>query len=229
MALHFLLTSAAKSLSLATVARLTDEEARETFKAIRWADTKGEPYCPHCGCFTIYAYKNRPLWRCKACDKQFSVTSGTIFASRKLPVRDYLLAIAIFANGAKGHSALQLSRDLSVNYKTAFVLAHKLREALAAEADGETVKGDVEVDGAYFGGYVKPANRKIDRIDRRLAENQSGKRRSVVIMRERNGVTLPFVSSQRTPPCRPSKAALLPAARSSRTKQARGTRFTRAS
>jgi hypothetical protein len=47
-----------------------------------------------------------------------------------------LLAIAIFVNGAKGHSALQLSRDLSVTYKTAFVLAHKLREAMAAEHTG---------------------------------------------------------------------------------------------
>ena len=64
---------------------------------------------------------------------QFSVTSGTIFASRKLPIRDYLLAIAIFVNGAKGHSALQLSRDLDCQYKTAFVLAHKLREAMAAD------------------------------------------------------------------------------------------------
>jgi hypothetical protein len=49
--------------------------------------------------------------------------------NRKRPIRDYLLAIAIFVNGAKGHSALQLSRDLGCQYKTAFVLAHELREA----------------------------------------------------------------------------------------------------
>ena len=54
--------------------------------------------------------------------------------------------------------------------------------------------GDVEVDGAYFGGYVKPANHKDQTaVDRRLAVNQNGKRRVVVIMRERNGRTLPFV------------------------------------
>jgi transposase-like protein len=124
MAQHFLLSTAARSLSLATVARMSDEEARNTFQCIRWADTKGEPYCPKCGCFALYTYKTRHLWKCKACNHQFSVTSGTIFASRKLPVRDYLLAIAIFVNGAKGHSALQLSRDLDCQYKTAFVLAH---------------------------------------------------------------------------------------------------------
>ena len=49
------------------------------------------------------------------------LASGTIFASRKLPIRDYLLAIAIFVNGVKGHNALQLSRDLDVQYKTAYV------------------------------------------------------------------------------------------------------------
>jgi hypothetical protein len=59
----------------------------------------------------------RPIFRCKGGGHQFSVTSGTIFASRKLPMRDYLMAIAIFVNGAKGHSALQLSRDLGCQYK----------------------------------------------------------------------------------------------------------------
>lgn len=110
-----------------------------------------------------------------------------------MPIRDYLLAIAIFVNGAKGHSALQLSRDLDCQYKTAFVMAHKIREALGAEANGATVSGEVEIDGAYFGGYVKPANNKTNRRDRRFAVNQNGKRRVVVIMRERGGRTLPFV------------------------------------
>ena len=75
------------------------------------------------------------------------MTSGTIFASRKMPIRDILAAIAIFVNGAKGHSALQLSRDLDCQYKTAFVLAHKIREALASEQEaiGE-VGGSVEID-----------------------------------------------------------------------------------
>lgn len=106
MSQHFLLSAAARSLSLAQVARVSDEEAREAFKAIRWVDNGGEPYCPRCGCVAVYAYASRPVWKCKGCGHQFTVTSGTIFASRKLPIRDYLLAIAIFVNGAKGHSAL---------------------------------------------------------------------------------------------------------------------------
>jgi transposase-like protein len=193
MSQHFLLSSAARSLSLAKVARMSEEEARDAFRLIRWSATNGEPVCPRCQCAAVYTYKARALFKCKACNHQFSVTSGTIFASRKLPVGTYLLAIAIFVNGAKGHSALQLSRDLDVQYKTAFVLSHKLREAMASESADETVEGEVEVDGAYFGGHVKPANRKENRKDRRLLQNQTGKRRVVVIMRERGGITLPFV------------------------------------
>jgi transposase-like protein len=194
MAQHFLLSTAARSLSLAKVARMPEEEARATFQAIRWSNNGGEPYCPICGCLAVYAYKSRPLWKCKACNHQFSVTSGTIFAGRKLPIRDYLLAIAIFANGAKGHSALQLSRDLDVQYRTAFVLAHKIREAIG-DLDRDTkVAGEVEVDGMYTGGHIRPANHVENRIDRRRAEHQTGKRRVVIVARERNGKTITFVT-----------------------------------
>jgi transposase-like protein len=193
VAQHFLLSIAARTLSLSKVMRLSDDLAFETFKSIRWASTEGRPVCPKCGCVESYAITTRKLWKCAGCLAQFSVTSGTIFASRKLPIRDLLAAIAIFVNAAKGHSALQLSRDLNVQYKTAFVLSHKIREALGGAQQAQTLQGEVEVDGAYFGGYVKPANRKVDRVDRRLAMHQTGKRRVVVIMRERHGQSLPFV------------------------------------
>src|SRR5580658_134440 len=194
MAQHFLLSAAARTLSLSQVLRMSDAEAHATFVAIRWADNEGKPYCPKCGCAAVYARTDRQIWRCKGCRGDFSVTSGTIFANRKLPHRDYLAAIALFVNGAKGVSALQLGRDLDVQYKTAFVLAHKLREAMGSSLDnGDQLAGVVEVDGAYFGGHVKPENKKEDRKDRRLLENQTGKRLVVVVMRERNGRTLPFV------------------------------------
>ena len=153
------------------------------------------PYCPQCGCFKPYKVASRHVWKCSGCAHQFSVTSGTIFADRKRPLRDHLLAIAIFTNGAKGHSALQLSRDLCCTYKSAFVLAHKLREAIevnqqATEFAPETEK---EIDGAYFGGGQKQTNEVANRVDRRLAEEQTGKRQVVVVIRERYGRTLPFV------------------------------------
>jgi transposase-like protein len=196
---HFLLSSAAGTLTLASVARMSDSEAEAVFVKLRWQDNNGDAYCPHCGCPTVYACRRpngAPRWRCKACRKDFSVTSGTLFASHKMPLRSYLMAIAIFANEVKGKSMLALSRDIGTQYKTAFVLAHKMREAMAAEVRQSAIGGEgkkAEVDGGYFGGYVKPANRREDRKDRRKAANQNGKRKVVVVIRERGGKTLPGV------------------------------------
>ncbi len=190
---HFLLSAAARTLSLKAVFRMGEDKAYETFKRIRWAATDGDATCPRCGCVETYDIATRRRFKCVACHHQFSVTSGTMFASRKLSFTDLLAAIVIFVNGAKGVSALQVSRDLDVQYKTAFVLSHKLREAMAMEQRGRVLNGTVEIDGGYFGGYVKPENDKADRKDRRLKSNSSGKRQCVVIMRERGGRSLPFV------------------------------------
>jgi transposase-like protein len=197
MAQHFLLSKAAKTLSLGQVFRMTDAEAETAFRSVRWASTEGQPVCPHCGGLEPYEAR-RPngslRFRCKACRKDFTLTSGTIFADHKAPLRTYLAAIAIFCNEAKGKAALAISRDLGMSYKACFVLLHKFREAIAATDKGRKVSGEVEIDGMYTGGYVKPANYKKDRIDRRLAENQTGKRRVVIVARERGGQTLTFVT-----------------------------------
>lgn len=193
---HFLLSAAARTLSLSAVARMSDEEAHAKFVEIRWADNDGQPYCPECGCLKVYPIASRKTWKCAACRYQFSVTAQTIFQDRKRPIRDYLLAIAIFVNGAKGHSALQLSRDLNCQYKTAFVIAHKLREAIGAEvhnAEHPELGGVVEIDGMYTGGNRKPANRKVDRVDRRTVDARTGKRQVVAAIRERGGRVLPFI------------------------------------
>jgi transposase-like protein len=199
MAQHFLLSKAAKSLSLAQVFRLSDLEAETMFRNIRWTDTSGSPVCPWCGSVEAYECR-RPngalRFRCKGCQKDFSITSGTLFASHKLPLRGYLAAIAVFCNEVKGKSASALSRDLGLSYKSAFVLLHKLREAMAEEMKGRIVGGEgkeAEVDGGYFGGYIKPANQKEYRRDRRRARNQNGKRKVVVIVRERGGNSVPAV------------------------------------
>jgi ISXO2-like transposase domain len=102
----------------------------------------------------------------------------------------YLAAVAVAMNEVKGKNALALSRDLGTSYKATWVLMHKIREALANEMKGARVGGEgetVEIDGMYTGGHVRPANLKENRIDRRLARNQNGKRQVVVIAREREG------------------------------------------
>jgi transposase-like protein len=199
MAQHFLLSAAAKTLSVVSVLGMTDMEAEAQFKNIRWAATGGQPVCPECACNRVYSCRRasgRLRFRCAGCQVDFSITSGTLFASHKLSLKIYLAAIAIFCNEVKGKSSLALSRDLGTEHKTAWVLCQKLREAMASEVKNRTIGGFgriAEIDGGYFGGYIKPSNNLRNRRDRRLARNQNGKRRCVVVIRERDGLTLPYV------------------------------------
>ena len=154
MAQHFLLSKRAKTLSLAQVFQMKDAEAETVFRKIRWSETDGEPVCPHCGGVDAYdcrRLKGAPRFRCRACVKDFTITSGTLFASHKLPLRCYLAAIAIFCNEVKGKSALALSRDLNVSYKCAFVLLHMRQKGIASD------------------GYLRTATNRIEKRGRILA------------------------------------------------------------
>jgi len=166
------------------IMRLTEEESFDLFKQSRWSDNGGDPVCPKCGHKEHYWIGTRKQWCCKSCVHTFSVTSGTIFANHKMLLRNYLAAIAIYSNAVKGISALQLSRDLDVQYKTAFVLAHKLRESLV-DKNEELLSGEVELDGCYVNKHVRPKNRIQDRVDRRLKENQNPNKRTVMVIRQR--------------------------------------------
>lgn len=183
---HFLLSAKARSLSIKRLHAMSDDEAFQLFRELRWGKAE-EIACPCCGAIDRHWFiKTRRQWRCKACAHTFSVTSGTIFAFHKLPLKDYLIAIAIFTNAAKGISALQLARDLDVQYKTAFVLAHKIRESLMEHRDEVPLEGEVHMDGAYVNGHIRPKNKKVDRIDRRLAEHQKPGKRCVFVMRQKS-------------------------------------------
>ena len=87
MSQHFLLSSAAKTLTLAQVFRMTDAEAETMFRALRWQDTQGAPVCPKCGGLDAYECR-RPKgllrFRCKACAKDFSITNVRIGRSHIL-------------------------------------------------------------------------------------------------------------------------------------------------
>jgi transposase-like protein len=190
VAQRFLLSAAARTLSLRSIYTEGERAAYRRFCALRWPETNGRPVCPACGCLDVYDLRTRQRFKCAACHRQFSVTSGTIFASHKLSFVDLLAAICLVVNASKGLSAVQLSRDLDVQHKTAFVLMHKLREAMAAETREAVLSGVVELDGAAFGGHVRPTNARTDRVDRRLLEHRSDRRRMVVALRQRGGRTL---------------------------------------
>ncbi|MBZ9606109.1 IS1595 family transposase [Phyllobacterium chamaecytisi] len=104
-----------------------------------------------------------------------TVTSGTVF----------VMAIWLSVNSVKGKAALQLSRELGVQFRTAWVLLMKLRDAIASRRDTMMLQGVIEIDGKYVGGHIRPENRAEDRVDRRKAKYQNHKRLCALALRER--------------------------------------------
>jgi transposase-like protein len=96
VAQRFLLSAAARSLSPAKVMRMSACGAENMFLRLRWSRTDGKPVCPRCECQICYDCRradDRPRWRCKACGADFSVTSDTLFAWHKLPLKKPVLAV----------------------------------------------------------------------------------------------------------------------------------------
>ena len=167
-------------------------KAYETFKAIRWARHDGQPVCPRCGCWI--PTRSPPAASSSALP---AITSSRSRAARSSIPQDGLHRSArprsrIFVNAVKGISALQMSRDSIASTRRPSSLPQAARGD-GNETAGFTLDGEVEIDGAYFGGHIRPENRKEDRKDRRLKEHQTGTRRVVIALRERLGRTLTFV------------------------------------
>jgi transposase-like protein len=187
------MSAAARTLSPVDLCELSEDAAHKMLCEMRWEDTDGAPVCPHCSCPAVYTYRCRRVFKCEACHRQFSVTSGTLLAYRKLPFRTLLMALSLFVNAANGLRSLQLSRNLGLHAKTAFVLLHKLRRALTSNSAATILSGVVEIDGGWFGAHIRPENYRVARIDRRRREHQNGKRLCVVVMRQRDGPTVTTV------------------------------------
>jgi len=142
------------SLTLTTVSKLTEDEARATFERIRWPNG---PVCPHCGSVEATKLEGKAhrvgLYKCKGCEDQFTATINTILEDSHLPICTWLMAFAILCSAKKGISALQLQRQLGLgSYRTAWHLCHRIRHAMSKEPLVGMLKGTVEVDEAYIGG-----------------------------------------------------------------------------
>ena len=136
----------------------TDENAaRAHFEGLLWPNG---PICPHCGvedaAIKLKGKSTRPgVYKCRACEKPFSVTVGTVFERSKIKLHVWVRAVDLYTASKKGFSAHQLHRTLGVTYKTAWFMAHRIREAMA-EVKGPTnpMGGEgkiVEADETYYG------------------------------------------------------------------------------
>src|SRR5580700_9090506 len=133
MSQHFLISAKSRTLSIKDIRAMGEDKAYETFCKMRWASNDGQPVCPKCGSVEYYKMTRARRFKCAGCCHQFSATSGTIFSSRKMSFTDLLMGLCLFANAVKGVSSLQFARDMGCNAKTAFVMLHKIREAVASE------------------------------------------------------------------------------------------------
>lgn len=155
------------------------DAARAHLEATRWPHG---PICPHCGVVNeatkIEGRSARPgLYQCNACRDQFTVTVGTVFEKSKIALNKWLLATYLMSSSKKGYSAHQLHRTLGVTYKTAWFMAHRIREAMNP-ADPGPLGGEgkvVEADTTYVGGREK--NKKLGK---RNAKNVGGAGKQIV-------------------------------------------------
>jgi transposase-like protein len=138
----------------------TEEKCIEHFEKIRWPEGL---CCIRCGSVRVFKFeaegkthKMRHLYECVDCKYQYSVTTGTVFHGSHLPLVKWFLAIYMICSAKKGVSAKQLQRELSVTYKTAWYMSHRIRLAMQDDrAFCQKFSGIVEVDETYVGGKRK--------------------------------------------------------------------------
>lgn len=190
-------------MSVLSKAYFHDEAAAyEKLEAIIWPEG---PTCPHCGAVDrIGKIKANPekrvrlgLHKCGHCRKQFTVKVGTVFESSKVKLNLWFQAVYLMTSSKNGISAHQLHRTLGVTYKTAWFMAHRIREAMRTMGlepmggEGETVEVDETFIGRKKGVPKKRAYhhkmKVLTLVDRR------GEARSVVVDNLKPSTVVPIL------------------------------------
>lgn len=136
--------------------RYGDEAACvEHLRAVRWGPNLERFTCPACGHAHGWWLPRRQLVECRDCHRQTSVTAGTVFHRVRSPLWKWFWAIYQVAQDKKGIAALELAKQISVSYSTAWLMLHKLRRAMRKRNERYVLQGLVEVDETYVGGKAE--------------------------------------------------------------------------
>ncbi|MCQ3808307.1 MAG: IS1595 family transposase [Acidimicrobiaceae bacterium] len=166
------------------IRKFPDNKAAEAWiTEIRWPDG---PECPRCGCDNVQhptSHKTMP-YRCRGngCRRFFSVRVGTVMQDSKLGYQEWAIAVYLFNTSLKSVSSVKLHRDLGVSQKSAWHLAHRIRQCWD-DMSAEPFAGPVEADESHFGGKAKNMHAKVrcERITGRGAVDKT----TVVGVRDR--------------------------------------------
>jgi transposase-like protein len=174
----------------------SNEAAREWLEKTRWPNG---PVCSHCGTLN-HAYKTKkPGWyRCaeKECRKDFTVTTGTVMERTHIELNKWLMAFYLMSSSKKGVSSHQLHRALNLDYKSAWFMAHRIREAMK-ETDLGSLGGEgeiVEADETYYGPTEKPrmSPQRGSRPFTKKGKGGPANKRPIVALVERGGKARTF-------------------------------------
>jgi transposase-like protein len=189
-----------------TKAFANDEQCLAYLEQKRWPDGVR---CTVCGAKEVSkitrktASKNKraQVYQCleKTCKSQFSATNGTIFHDSHLPICKWFMAIALLVDAKKSMSALQLSRHLDCNYRTAWYLAHRIREAMV-DADAPKLTGVVEIDETYIGGKQRGHKAKRKNKDVVIGVRERGGQVRLVHTADASAESLYKVAAQHISP-----------------------------
>jgi transposase-like protein len=177
-----------------------EDKAVALFEVMRWPD--GKAVCPKCGTVgESYAMTDRATgkrernyrWRCRACKERYTVRTGSVLEETRLPLHKWAHAYWAACSSKKGVSALQISRECAVSYKTALFLMHRIRYAMAENPNERPkLSGQLEADETYVGGKprkhdgppVEPSRREAKGVRRRYLKS---KKVPVVALVQRGG------------------------------------------
>lgn len=178
---------------------LTDPIFHDENKARAWLEQARWPNgvtCPHCGsvdgCYPMAGKNHRPgLYRCRACEGQFTVQTGSVMESSHVKLTKWVLATRLMNASKKGFSAHQLHRSLGVTYKTAWFMFHRIREAMS-DPTSAPIGGEgkiVEADEAYHGKVKEPVEspHRRGRPYTKKGKGSRNQKRAIVALVERDG------------------------------------------